>query len=100
MEKKTFTITLDEQLFKQLEKRAKRDYLTVQELIKNILWRSAKSSLRTRKYKLGDKEKFIKIFSRYRPYHKDVNEEYYCKKCRRNHKYNSKIGKKHLEYSE
>lgn len=101
MTKKTFTITLDEQLVKQLEKRAKRDYLTIQELINNILWRSAKSSLRTRrKYKIGDKEKFVKIFSRYKPYHKNSNETYYCKKCKTNHKYKSKIGENHLKYSE
>lgn len=99
MVKKTFSVTLDEQLVKQLEKRAKRDFLSVQELINKILWRSAKSSLRTKNYKLGDKEKFIKIFSRYKPYSKNSNETYYCSKCRTAHKYKSKIGKKHLKYS-
>ena len=47
--KKTFTVSLDEELVKELERRAKKDYLTVQELINKILWRSARSSMRRKK---------------------------------------------------
>jgi len=48
MTKKSFNISLDEELVKELKKRAKKDYLTIEELINQILWRSAKSSLRKR----------------------------------------------------
>ena len=37
MSKKAFTISLDKELVEELEKRAKRDFLTVHELINQIL---------------------------------------------------------------
>lgn len=100
MVKKTFTISLDEKLVKELDKRAKKDYLTTQELINQILWRSAKSSKDNRDHPNPRKaEDFVEIFSRYKPYHKNSKESYYCYKCKKKHKYNSKIGKQHIKHS-
>ncbi len=96
VKKKTFSVRLDKELVDELKKRAKRDFLTVEELINQILWRSARRSLRTGK-KPSQKyaSDFVKIFSRYKPYH---NKTYYCKLCKRNHEYKSKIGKKHIKF--
>ncbi len=97
MAKKSFLITINKELFKELERRAKRDRLTVQELVNKILWRSAISSLRK---SLSPKraEKYLEIFSRYRPYHEEERKTYYCNKCEKRHRYESKIGKKHIKY--
>ncbi|MCF7910555.1 hypothetical protein K9L16_02680 [Candidatus Pacearchaeota archaeon] len=94
---RTFTITLHEDLVKQLEKRAKKDYLTVQELIQNILWRSARRSLRHKRTPRVN-EKFVQIFSRKIPEKALARDSYYCNECKSNHRYNSQIGKKHLKY--
>lgn len=99
MSKKTFTVKLDEELVKELKKRAERDYLTVEELINQVLWRSARSSLRKSKYPKRA-EKFVEIFSRYRPYHEKDKKTYYCYKCKKRHRYSSKIGKEHLKHSD
>ena len=95
--KKSFLISLDSDLVKELEKRAKKDKLTVQELINLILYRSAMRSLRKRNPRTA--EKLIEIFSRYRPPHKDDKQTYYCKLCGKNHRYESEIGEKHLNLS-
>jgi hypothetical protein len=99
MEKKRFLITIDEELYKELERRAKRDKLTVLELINLILWRSAKRSL-SASSRPKQAEKFLEIFSRYQPYHKSERQTYYCHKCKKRHRYNSKIGKEHLKHSD
>jgi hypothetical protein len=97
--KKTFVVSLDKKLIEELEKRAKRDYLNVQELINKILWRSARSSLRSKRIpRQGKASDLIKSFSRYRPYHDSDSSLYYCTKCKKNHQYKSKIGEKHLKY--
>jgi len=97
--KKTFTVSLDKKLVEELERRAKKDYLTVQELINKILWRSARSSLRRKRNPRPRKANdLIKTFSRYRPVHDSASSLYYCTKCDRKHQYESEIGKKHLKY--
>jgi metal-responsive CopG/Arc/MetJ family transcriptional regulator len=95
MTKKSFNINLDEELIKELKKRAKEDYLTIEELINQILWRSAKSSIKNKNISQKNVTSFMRAFSRYKPHHKNY---YYCTLCKRNHKYNSKIGKQHLKY--
>lgn len=96
MPKKSFTISLDEELVKELNKRAKRDYLTTEELINKILWRSAKSSLRKKKNpNPGNVSPLMKAFSRYKPLHE---KGYYCTLCKKNHKTDSEIGKAHYKY--
>jgi hypothetical protein len=94
MAKKSFMINLDEDLVKELKKRAKKDYLTLQELVNKILWRSARSSLRKEPSQRNVTD-FMKSFSRYRPYHEKA---YYCTLCKKNHKAKSKIGKEHYRY--
>jgi len=97
--KKTFTVSLDEELVKELERRAKKDYLTVQELINKILWRSARSSMRRKKNPRPRKASdLIKTFSRYRPIHDSASSLYYCTKCDRKHQYSSNIGEKHIKH--
>ena len=65
--KKQITIDFDEQLFKQIEKRAKSNYLSIREQIKDIVVRSMASYGKKDK---GDSEpnveKMVKIFSRKR----------------------------------
>ncbi len=99
MAKKRFLITIHEELYKELKRRAKRDKLTVLELINLILWRSAKRSL-SAKRRPQKAEKFLEIFSRYQPYHKSERKTYYCHKCQSRHRYKSKIGKEHLKFSD
>ncbi|MBD3252577.1 hypothetical protein GF386_02510 [Candidatus Pacearchaeota archaeon] len=94
MAKKSFRVNLDEELVKELKKRAKKDYLTVEELINQILWRSAKRSMKTTSRPKNASE-FVRIFSRYKPYH---DKEYYCQLCKIHHRYSSKIGKQHFKY--
>lgn len=97
--KKTFTVSLDKELVEHLEKRAKKDYLTIQELVNKILWRSARSSLRRKKNPMPRKASdLIKTFSRYRPVHDSASSLYYCTKCNKKHQYGSKIGEKHIKF--
>jgi len=97
--KKTFTVSLDKELVEHLEKRAKEDYLTTEELVNKILWRSARSSLRRKRNPRPRKaDKFIGSFSRYRPYHDSASSLYYCTKCKRKHQYESDIGKRHIKF--
>lgn len=98
-EKKVFTVSLDKKLVQELERRAKRDYLSVQELINKILWKSSKSSLNRKRNPSPKKaDKFIEIFSRYQPISSSSEKFYYCKKCQKNHLYSSNIGKEHIEH--
>ena len=98
-EKKTFSVSLDKELVKELERRAKKDYLTVQELINKILWRSARSSLRRKRNPRPRKaDDFVEVFSRYQPLDDSISSLYYCKKCKRKHQYGSKIGKRHIKF--
>jgi hypothetical protein len=97
--KKTFLVTIHEDLLKELEKRAERDKLSVQELINLILWRSTRVFKRKR-LTPRKAEKFLEIFSRYQPYHKSEKRTYYCYKCKKRHRYLSDIGEKHLKYSD
>lgn len=97
--KKVFSVFLDKELVEELDKRAKNDYLTLQELINKILWRSARSSLRRKRNSRPRKaNKFIESFSRYRPYHDSASSMYYCAKCNKKHQYESEIGKKHFRF--
>ncbi|MFW5846870.1 MAG: hypothetical protein ACOCUU_01800 [Nanoarchaeota archaeon] len=98
-EKKIFSVSLDKELVKELDRRAKEDYLTIQELINKILWRSARSSLRRKRNPHPRKaEDFVEVFSRYQPLDKSVSSLYYCNKCKSKHQYSSDIGKKHLKF--
>jgi metal-responsive CopG/Arc/MetJ family transcriptional regulator len=98
-EKKTFSVTLDEELVKEFERRAKRDYLTLQELINKILWRSARSSLRRKRNPRPRKaDNFIEVFSRQQPLDDSVSSLYDCKKCKSKHRYSSDIGKRHIKF--
>tara|TARA_B100000315_G_scaffold236145_1_gene251663 strand:- start:70 stop:306 length:237 start_codon:yes stop_codon:yes gene_type:complete len=63
MPKTALTIYLDEEAKKLLQKRAKREYLTLTELITNILRRSAISS-KKRPYNDNVNDKYLKFFSR------------------------------------
>lgn len=97
--KKTFSVSLDKELVEELDRRAKKDYLTVQELINKILWRSARSSLRRKRNPRPRKAgKFIGSFSRYKPYHDSASSLYYCTKCDKKHQYESGIGKRHIKF--
>lgn len=60
--KKQVSILLDENVLKELKRRAKRDYMSLTELIQTILWRSVKTSKR-RRSKIPI-EKYIGLFSR------------------------------------
>ena len=65
--KKQISIHLDEGLIESLEKRAKKNYMTLRELINDILIRSMANYGRTGKSYGGPPvEKFVKIFSRKR----------------------------------
>lgn len=99
LQKKSFMVSLNKDLVKELERRAKEDYLTVQELINKILWRSARSSLRRKRNPRPRKaDDFVEVFSRYKPYNKEASSLYYCTRCKRKHQYSSKIGKKHIKF--
>lgn len=65
MSKKEIIVRIDKELFKNLKKRAKRDYLSVNELVNLILWRSC---MRSKKHGKVPVEKFVELFSRYKPY--------------------------------
>lgn len=96
MSKKSFTVSLDEELVRKLRNRAKSDYLTVEELINQILWRSAKrmdSSLRQGRGRHATE--FMKAFSRYKPMH---DKEYFCQVCKKTHRFDSKVGGEHLKF--
>ena len=94
-ERHTFMVSLNKDLFNALKKRAKKDHLTVQELVNLVLWRSAKSSLESRDTSQKYATSFMKTFSRHKPIHE---VSYYCRVCKKNHKYKSKIGKKHFRF--
>ena len=65
--KKTISVDLDESLFKQLEKRAKSNHLSVREQIKDIIVRSMANYGKTSKtYSDQNVSKLVKIFSRKR----------------------------------
>ncbi len=66
IKKRSISILLDSEVFSALEKRAKRELMTIRELVSDILRRSVISSKRRggyRKIKAGDK--FIEYFSRH-----------------------------------
>ena len=94
-QRQTFMVSLNKELFNALKKRAKKDKLTIQELINLILWRSAKTSLKDSSGRDKYATDFMKTFSRHKPIHE---VSYYCRVCRKNHKYKSEIGKKHYRY--
>jgi hypothetical protein len=97
--KKIFSVSLDKELVEELDRRAKEDYLTVQELINKILWRSARSSLRRKRNpRPRMASDLIKTFSRYRPFHDSASSLYYCTKCDKKHQYGSEIGENHIKY--
>jgi len=64
--KKAISIQLDISLLQQLDKRAKKNYLSLREQIEDILRRSMISYLKNKKQGYSDVEveKMIKIFSR------------------------------------
>jgi len=97
MSKKTFTVSIHEVLYKELEKRAKRDHLTVQELINFILWKSAKTTKYNTK-RPRKVEEFLELFSRHKP-KKLKGKKYFCNECGKDHKYASKIGQRHIKYA-
>ena len=61
--KKTLSITLDSDIFKILEKRAKKNFLTVRELAEDIVRRSAISYSKGRRPVKVD-DRLVAIFSR------------------------------------
>lgn len=63
MAKTAITIYLDDEAKKLLQKRAKREFLTLSELTSNILRRSALSS-KKRPYNDNVKDKYLTFFSR------------------------------------
>ena len=66
--KKQISIELDEDLLKQIEKRAKKNYLSVREQLKDIIVRSMASYGKpSRSYSDPKVSKMVKIFSRKRP---------------------------------
>jgi len=63
--KKQISIHLDKELIKALEKRAKKNYMTLRELINDILIRSMANYGKTgRSYGEPKVEKMVRIFSR------------------------------------
>ena len=62
--KKQVTILLDENVLKELKRRAKRDFMSLTELIQHILWKSAKTSKRRKT--MVPVGKYIELFSRQR----------------------------------
>ena len=70
MPKKRFSIEVDSLALRELQRRAKKEYLSVRELIEDIIRRSCIVS-KARKRGAAPKvkgEKFIEYFSRYQPY--------------------------------
>jgi len=68
MKEKQVTIYLDERLLKRIEKRAKKNYLSVREQLKDIIVRSMANWGKTGKSYSGPPvSKMVKIFSRKRP---------------------------------
>ncbi|PIN93200.1 hypothetical protein COU54_03990 [Candidatus Pacearchaeota archaeon CG10_big_fil_rev_8_21_14_0_10_31_24] len=63
MVKTSITISLDQEAIKILEKRAKNEFLSLSELITNILRRSAISSSK-KPYNDNIKDKYLTYFSR------------------------------------
>ena len=66
----TISIRVDKDILKELERRARKEYLSVRELIEDIVRRSCvvSKSRRRAKYKGPKVDKFIQYFSRYKPY--------------------------------
>jgi len=62
--KRQISIHLDKELIKVLEKRAKKNFMTLRELINDILIRSMANYNKQKKYSEPEVEKFVKIFSR------------------------------------
>ena len=67
--KKAMSIQLDIALLQQIDKRAKKNYLTLREQIEDILRRSMLSygKVKSPSYKDPNVSKFMKIFSREKP---------------------------------
>ena len=63
--KKSVTIKLDSEVLKVLEKRAKKNYFTINEQIEDILRRSAARGI-SKKYRDKVDDKFLTYFSRYK----------------------------------
>ncbi|RLF36050.1 MAG: hypothetical protein DRM99_03525 [Thermoplasmata archaeon] len=72
MSKKRFTIEINTSILKELERRATKEFLSVRELIEDIIRRSAVTSKARRRGTAPriKGEKFIQYFSRYQPYKK------------------------------
>ena len=66
MAKKALTILLDTGIYSSLEKRAKKNLLSLRELISDILRRSVLSSGKRKNYMPKSKDKFIEYFSRHK----------------------------------
>lgn len=66
IKKRSISILLDSAIFSALEKRAKRELMSIRELVSDILRRSVISSKRRSGYKaLKGGDKFIEYFSRH-----------------------------------
>ncbi len=71
MPKKRITVELESSVFKELQRRAKKEFLSLRELTEDILRRSAvmsKSRGRGSRIPKFKGDKFIEYFSRYQPY--------------------------------
>ncbi|MBU2496452.1 MAG: hypothetical protein KJ767_00130 [Nanoarchaeota archaeon] len=66
----TISIKVDNDILKELERRAKKEYLTIKELIEDIIRRSAITSKARKTGSIPKVQagKFIEYFSRYQPY--------------------------------
>lgn len=65
IKKRSISILLDSEVFSALEKRAKRELMSIRELITDILRRSVISSKRRGYKALKAGDKFIEYFSRH-----------------------------------
>ena len=71
MPRKRLSVDIDSVVFNELKRRAKRELLSVRELVEDILRRSVVMSKSRRRGSRGPKvkaDKFIQYFSRYQPY--------------------------------
>ena len=71
MPKKRITVELESSVFKELQRRAKKEFLSLRELTEDILRRSAVMSKSRGRGGRGPRvkaDKFIQYFSRYQPY--------------------------------
>ena len=64
MKKRSVSILIDSEIFSALEKRAKRELMSIRELISDILRRSVISSKKGGGREIKAEDKFIEYFSR------------------------------------